>query len=359
MTSLPEWNEHVRRISIAFPKKFEEIEYFAEVGTAKRDYNRSIRDVDWLEKNGKCVDNLRAGLSTIPQAGRGAFATRFIPKGGVIAPAPLIHFEKERLIMYDVDGSYEDHLVRNITAPVHMQLLLNYCFGHANSSLLLNPYGSFTSLINHDSKNPNARIKWAQDMRHSDWLEASVESFESESHSGLMVDFIALRDIQEGEEVRIDYGKEWEDAWNDHVRKWTPPEGSNHYMPAYELNNDVDLVIRTIHEAPYSGNVRMHIYHEYLEMYGVDSGENAYRCRVLDRYQVKGETVYMVELFSARDVGRMTYVEYENKVLFAVTRDAFRFSDAPHSRDHYLHWSFRHEMMVPDDMFPEAWMNKK
>lgn len=43
VTSLPEWNEDVSRIGIAFPEKFEEIEYFAEVGTAKRYYNRSIR----------------------------------------------------------------------------------------------------------------------------------------------------------------------------------------------------------------------------------------------------------------------------------------------------------------------------
>jgi hypothetical protein len=44
-----------------------------------------------LEENGQCMDNIKDGVSTIPDAGRGAFANRFIPKGGLVAPAPLIH----------------------------------------------------------------------------------------------------------------------------------------------------------------------------------------------------------------------------------------------------------------------------
>jgi hypothetical protein len=55
----------------------------------------------------------------------------------------------------------------------------------------------------------------------------------------------------------------------------------------------------------------------------------------------------------------MTSMEYENKVLFAVPRDAFLFLDTPHTWDYYLHSSFRHEVMIPDNMFPEAWINKK
>jgi hypothetical protein len=250
---------------------------------------------------------------------------------------------------------------------LHFQLLLNYCFGHANSTLLLSPYGSFTSLINQSSKNPNARIERAENMRHGDWCDDSIDLFENESHSGLMFDFIALRDIQEGEEVLIDYGKEWEDAWNEHVRKWTPPEGSEHYTPAYEVNSDVDLEIPTIHKTQFSDNVIPYVYHEYRKMSGVKSFkyrylvQEFYHCRVLDRYPVDGETVYMVELFSIRDKKDMgmTQVDFHNVVLFAVPRDAILFTDMPYTRDHSSVSSFRHEMMVPGDMFPEAWKNRK
>jgi hypothetical protein len=56
---------------------------------------------DWLEENGQCMDNIKVGQSKNPNAGRGAFANRFIPKGGLVAPAPLIHIpDSEVLKMY-------------------------------------------------------------------------------------------------------------------------------------------------------------------------------------------------------------------------------------------------------------------
>ena len=37
-----------------------------------------------------------------------------------------------------------------------------------------------------------------------------------------MLEFVASRDIQPGEEVFIDYGEEWQNAWDEHVKKWEP-----------------------------------------------------------------------------------------------------------------------------------------
>jgi hypothetical protein len=34
-----------------------------------------------------------------------------------------------------------------------------------------------------------------------------------------------VRDIQEGEEITIAYGKEWEHVWYAHVQKWVLQEG--------------------------------------------------------------------------------------------------------------------------------------
>lgn len=44
-------------------------------------------------------------------------------------------------------------------------------------------------------------------------------------------------------------------------------------------------------------------------------------------------------------------------VLFNIPRDGLYFEDVPYTRDHYMFSSFRHEMMIPDDMFPEVWKN--
>ncbi len=60
-------------------------------GTAYQDYNSTIRSVALLEQHGQCMDNIKDGVSILPDAGRGARANRFIPKGGLVALAPLIH----------------------------------------------------------------------------------------------------------------------------------------------------------------------------------------------------------------------------------------------------------------------------
>ena len=67
----------------------------------------------------------------------------------------------------------------------------------------------------------------------------------------------------------------------------------------------------------------------------------------------------MVELFVATKTDNdMTEIENYDEVLFAVPRDAFVFDDVRYSRDHSMHSSFRHEMMIPDDMLPDKWMNQ-
>ena len=38
-----------------------------------------------------------------------------------------------------------------------------------------------------------------------------------------MMDFVATRDIQPDEEILIDYGIEWEKAWDEHVTAWRSP----------------------------------------------------------------------------------------------------------------------------------------
>jgi hypothetical protein len=50
----------------------------------------SVWSTDWLEKNERCLDNMKPGISKMPQAGHGEFATRAIQKGGIIATASLV-----------------------------------------------------------------------------------------------------------------------------------------------------------------------------------------------------------------------------------------------------------------------------
>ncbi|KAK1747381.1 hypothetical protein QTG54_001344 [Skeletonema marinoi] len=141
----------------------------------------SIRSLEYLEEHGKCVDNIVPQQSTIPHAGRGAFATRFIPKGGLVAPAPLVHIaDKSKANMYATKKSPNGNITRDEEKVVHKQIILNYCFGHPNSTLLLFPYSSNVVYINHHSTEYNAKLRWTDDFdsfHHKDWLENRLTSW--------------------------------------------------------------------------------------------------------------------------------------------------------------------------------------
>mmetsp|Transcript_22413 Transcript_22413/g.32756 ORF Transcript_22413/g.32756 Transcript_22413/m.32756 type:complete len:533 (-) Transcript_22413:75-1673(-) len=211
------------RVAAALPKKIDDIEKAYEAGTAKYSLPNFIRTPEWLQENAICADNIRAEKSTIPQAGRGAFATRTILKDSIIAPAPVLHLPRNLMTTYVVIKDKDDEYI-NSDERIGQQVLLNYCFGHSNSSVLLLPYGPLSNLVNHNRKEANAEIRWSHSRLHrQEWLSFSAEKL-AEDDFGLIMDFIALRDIAPGEEIFIDYGTEWEEAWDEHVREWKPPK---------------------------------------------------------------------------------------------------------------------------------------
>ncbi len=165
------------------------------------------RSVEWIKEHGVCLDNFAQRKSTNPQAGQGAFAKRFMKKGEVIAPAPILHItDRDALRMPAFRGDKQ-------------QLLLNYCIGHEYSSMLLCP-NTNANLINHCSKRRpeihpcgrrkghNARFRWAEwDEVSNDWRSKTPEQMKKEGGKGLTLEVVATRNIYEGEEVFIDYGK--------------------------------------------------------------------------------------------------------------------------------------------------------
>ncbi|EEC49604.1 predicted protein [Phaeodactylum tricornutum CCAP 1055/1] len=112
---------------------------------------QSIRDLAWLDEHGYCQDHLRPGRSTLPQAGRGAFATRNLPAGSVVGYAPLIHIglHGREVLRITYPPSEHDHHVGNddndgengTTPRTSYDLVLNYSFAHRNSTVILTPYG--------------------------------------------------------------------------------------------------------------------------------------------------------------------------------------------------------------------------
>jgi len=165
---------------------------------------QSVRTIDWLNERGYCQDHLKPGLSTIPQAGRGAFASRNLPKGTVVGYSPLIHMGVHGRELYWVDYEYEDE---DGTKKKRKQydLIINYSFGHNNSTVLLTPYGGMINYINHSRERANVRVRWPDRelVAHKpEWLHFSPEKLrDTVEKIGLSFEYVALRDIKEGEEV--------------------------------------------------------------------------------------------------------------------------------------------------------------
>jgi hypothetical protein len=361
------------RILLALPIDPSMLEETLEWGTYNTFYHRSIRDLEWLEEHGTCMDSLHPGPSTIRQACRGAFARRSIMRGEIVTPVPLIHVpSKEMFIMYEAKpGRHpqsESH-VRNKDAPIHHQLLLNYCFGHPDSSILLCPYGITGNLVNHSKERANAKVVWStKSMRKPEWLEQPPSEWAESMVAGLAFDFVATKDIAAGDEVFISYGDDWEQAWNDHVKRFSKAPGrSPFYTPAYELDEQVDSIIKTMAEGSYgSKEVQLKCHEEYRLLRGLWHDEpdmKKHPCRAVNRYLTEsGEYRYWVEILEHEDVEldfRGQCYEHMAEIMFDVPRDAFTFSDAFGARDHGQTWSFRHHLGIPDDIMPAAWLDKK
>jgi hypothetical protein len=303
------------------------------------------------------MDNIKVGNSTNPDAGRGAFANRFIPEGGLVAPAPLIHIGDYNAMKTFFPKDSEEKagkVVPDRDGPFMFQLLMNYCFGHEESTLLICPYGLLTAFINHSHQSPNTRIQWSKEMRHADWRNESIAHWIDEYHTGLQIDFVALRDIEEDEEILIDYGAAWEAAWHEHVKSFVPRKN---YIPAFELNEMVDIDYRTAEDEDYEVNdVQLMCASWYIAQF-VDQNDGDCECRVLKKL---GNDRYLVQLLEVTLYDKDRYTEIlPGKILWNVPSDAFIFVDLPYTRDHYDLQAFRHAMMIPDDMFPEVWKNKK
>jgi len=119
----------------------------------------------------------------IPAKGRGIFATDFIPEGTVFERAPVLVMSAK-----EINVEQED------------TVLSHYLFGWGKNTVAMAL--GFGSLYNH-SYSPNARY---------------------EDVSGQMKNYIAIRDIQAGEEVTINYNGDAnskESVWFDVIESKT------------------------------------------------------------------------------------------------------------------------------------------
>lgn len=340
----------------------------------------ATRSVDWLQEHGRCLDHIRPGPSTLPQAGRGAFATRYLPAGTRITTSPVHHvvdgesfFRMYKLTLdedYVADEGEDDRKMwlRHLDQVVGSQIIKNYCFGHAQSSVMICPYSSGVQYINHNQTLANVRVAWGDGFfgHNSELVESgTLQDLETTTRSTLALDYMATRDIAEGEELLIDYGDAWEVAWAQHVNHFVPgvdPEYRSARAWNIELENKTLRTLEESEDDPYPDNLQLRCHSLLMRTAGSrlrhfvwrdrDYGES---CRILDRSNVNGTNLYTVQLELwpyDRDDKEITWMERRR-----VPRSAIRFFDMPATTDWHLSQAFRHVLHLPDDVFPEQWRN--
>ena len=286
--------------------------------------------------------------------------------------------------MYEGNWMKKDD-VPDKTKVLNYQIFYNYCYHHSESSIFLCPYGSHVNYINHGNKTQaNVRLQWAKDgeMSHKGTLlEQSPKHMINSAAPGLFIDFVALRDIQAGEEIFLDYGTAWEEAWEHHVVDWeTKFRYSEKYQSARDWNHEnVDAMLRTEEEqevAPYPSHFELRCLNTNVPNVGEYRFQNEEAlkwwvdpdqtmpgnpCRIIDRTRDEdGNFRYKVlyKEMEIYDVSEQTLTSLDEQEWIEsdwIVRGELRFFDVPYSTDMWLPGAFRHPIGLPDDIFPDAW----
>jgi hypothetical protein len=329
----------------------------------------AIRNESYLEENGKCMDHIKPGRSNIAQAGHGAFAVRPLKRGTIISGSPLLHLPHYQVLhMYGFHKNENEGQWKRNKEMNGQQIMLNYCFGHTQSTLLLCPYGGGVPYINHNQTLANVRVQWSKHgstNQNDTWFNLTPPQMEWLYRPNLALDYIALRDIEEGEELFLDYGDAFEAAWQNHLMTWEPRSTS--YASAHDFNLQMsESPIRTEHEQkfdpyPFHLQIRCHsILSNYNWRQNVGStsimwplNEKGHSCRILHRFYEGNADFYEVLVFQLRG----TADEATQYTRSRVPRQAIAFRDMPYTTDLHLRNAFRFPIMIPDDIFPDAWRN--
>jgi hypothetical protein len=381
---------HTSRVLHALPQRqnyTHDVLPLIQLGKGTATAHDSTRSLEWLEQHGVCLGALEIKTSQLRQAGRGVFVRQAYAEGQIVAAVPLLHIpDRAVLDMTPMDDDGEKEPSSNPSTGFNntdtkgtkrhhrQQLLLNYCFGHEQSTLLLCPYGIASSVINHSSKHANLRIQWNQQLSNAElltnWIHLPLPQWASHlSRAGpLVFEYIATTELAPGDELYLDYGDAWEQAWNTHVQQWLPPAAL--YPSGLERNNDVTSRLPTVTEQPTlfndNQNVQVYCHEAYRRISGWDEAdEDLHRCRILRRRRhhhhnssgAEEDYLYMAVVVKRYSLKHHQSFEAVTELLWDLPRDAFFFEDVMYTRDHAQAWAFRHEMMIPDHIMPEAWKN--
>lgn len=328
-----------------------------EEGAGKKKTKMKITP-KWLQKNGICMDNIHVDKSTVKEAGRGAFAKHTISEGALISKSPVAVIKRSDLTVYEINElatNYESVLNKDVVTGT--ELILNYCYGHPQSDLLLLPVAPGVNFINHNNE-PNAEIRWAYGS--DKWLKK--HPLDMIDLSGTPVfEFVALREIKPGEEIFINYGTAWEDEWHRHAKAWEPNPVHHDWIPAVHYLEGEELDIRTAKEQrkyPYPSNLQT-----ACQFPRKNKKTCWLPCDINERIENETNVTYSVSYSLKRHAAVSKHMSSwdtcgmkAKKVTVDGLEDEFiTIIDKWQGKDHHIEGALRHEMGVPQGFYPDLW----
>jgi hypothetical protein len=373
------------------------------------DFDGSTHSLNKYDPNNEkifCLDNkveLRPSSSK-PKIGDGVFAKRLLSENEIVLSSPAVPIHRSVLDM-------------NHFRPPGKQLVINYCYGHPDSDLLWLPYGPIFNGINHadNIQQANVKVQWHHDStdtghynqkdiaelsgrkqyHHPELLMFSPERVANTHGKGLVIDVVATRPIGPNDELFLDYGQAWRDAWSEHVAKieaFPMSSKDEEYVPAMLYNKQhVNDTIRTITEQrhdPYPWNlitacrferdwiddenaknyemIQYHSWHEQTEHRSCllpcmileriegdsdgheDSGQSpkvTYSAKLIDKQHDNINIEWECHIFK-----RFEYIYTD------IPRESIEFVEKVYRSDIFMVGAFRHPIQVPDGMYPDHWL---
>lgn len=181
----------------------------------------------------------------------------------------------------------------------------------------------------------------------------------------------------------IDYGKGWEDDWDNHVRTFVPPDVGD-YAPVKVLNDSIEKFLEPdeLKENPYPSNAVLKCVYWPAENEAIDEespldndedpwhdGDGSiyyeenhdyqywgspWDCEVLERHESENGTSYTVEIFS-QDGMTIWAANEKRRILKNYPQKSLYFVTAHYSSDQHIVGAFRSYIRIPDEIFPEKW----
>lgn len=190
----------------------------------------------------------------------------------------------------------------------------------------------------------------------------------------MVLDFVATRDIMPDEEILIDYGEEWENAWNLHVENY-------HSLCDRQVHacSNSSMSVSLMNENKF--NIQYHSWEnnhftlckgdampkdpESIDDYsthGINYDHYGFKlaatvdewhpCLILDSDE---ETNTFDVVFFTNEDPKSFPEKAGLRRARSIKPDDIRFLDKPYKSDHHWSGGFRHEMKIPDHVFPPQW----